>query len=388
MKHKLTRKSNICTKIWKNAGRYKLYCFLPGLNVTALLIWGWDRTFFLQTFHSLFAIGTFIGPWLTKPFLAPSMTHSILDNETVSVSIDINMNTTGNVTNVYHGRSRVYISYFIIGIIMFVVGIVYLIIFVITKGDFSCTKKVESEEKKESFQHADYTRNPNQSKRWYMVSMAVLAFIRFACYVGLELTFPGFLMIFCVTGLGWEKTDSYVAATTYWGSFACSRFAAIFLVMFFSPTTMVAVDVILMILGILVLAIFANYHPFIIILCSAAFGLAGGSFYGCSQSWAYKYMNVSAKVGTIFTTGAWFGMAAIPALAGFLIDSIMAKSFIYLCLAVTIILAICTLAATTLGLKYGADLTESQTFVEEGKKMQNIEDKSLTNLDIHNGSAK
>ena len=255
------------------------------------------------------------------------------------------------------GKSRAYIPFFIIGIIFIISGIAYFVVFFVTR---KYRQKDNQVKPKGNVAKQDDARNPNQGKLWYMIPMAILAFIRFGMYVGIELTFSGFLMTFTVKVLDWEKTDALAATTIYWGSFAASRILSIFLVIFVTPTMMVVGDVTLMLAAYITLSIFVSYHPMVLRICSIVAGLAGGSFYGCSMSWAYKYMKISERVGTVFTSGAWAGMAAIPALAGYLIDSVNALSFVYMCLSVVIVLALSTLSATGIGLKYGRDIPENE----------------------------
>lgn len=318
----------------------------------------------MQGFHGTFAIGTFIGPWLAKPFLAPTWYEPVFSNFTngsdgVTVS-SIHENVTRPVVmqRVY-GESKAMYVYLIIGIYLFLSGIVYFVIFALTRKYVQDENEVEdrkSKDRKKQSRKDSEIRNPNQRKLWYVIPMTLMASVRFASYVGLELTFSGFLMTYAVKGLGWEKSDALVATTSYWGSFAASRILSTGVAMCISPTTYVIFDIVLMVIAYVGMVSLVHLHPMVIMICSAMAGIAQASFYGCSMSWFAKYMHVTERIGSAFTTGSWVGVALLPALAGYLIDYVSPNAFLFMCLADAILLATVTLVSTVLGLKYGAPI--------------------------------
>ena len=330
----------------------------------------------MQAYHCVFAIGTFIGPWVTKPFLA-QVTTRVSNDTTLNTTLQ---NVTGNITKqeetfTVTGESTIMYPFMIIGLFYIANGVIYMVAYFVTRND----PTEELSRKKDSGQDKDKDAdaikpNPNQQKLWYMLPMVFMTFLRFASAVGMEVTFTSFLMPFSVKALKWKKSDGLLATTVYYGSFAGSRILAILMAMVVSPTKMATFNTVLILTACIILSSCIHLYPVVLIVCSSLLGIGQGSLYGSSMSWASKYIHVSRKVGTIFTTGSWTGGSALPALAGHIIDSVSPMGFVYLCLGDGILLATVVLASTLMGLKFGLldELCENTEGTQQAEALRQV----------------
>ena len=329
----------------------------------------------MQLFHCIFSVGAFFGPWIAKPFLAKvsyvpapgqegnstsDVTDGVYGGTGILPSSSPLENTTLQLETVM-GPSSVSTAFLIVGMCMIGTGMLYLVAFFLTRAERREEKKASKPSTLRSSspraEQDELIRNPNHDKKVFQVPMIILAFLRFGLYVGLELTFSGFVMAFAVKGMGWPKEKGLHLTTVYWGAFAASRIFSVFTAVIISPTATVVIDVVLLMSGYLCMALFFSFHPVVLYVTSVLVGLAGGSFYGASMSWYHRYMLVTQRIGGSFTTGSWAGMTALPALAGYFIQYYKPAAFLYLCMAVAILLTTVTTIATVIGLKFGRPLS-------------------------------
>ena len=97
--------------------------------------------------------------------------------------------------------------------------------------------------------------------------------------------------------------------------------------------------------GLIVLTVFIQFHHLILWIFISLAGFGMGSFFGASMSWADKYLNVSGKTGSVFITGSWLGLLALPALTGYLFDNVSPFCYIYACFGDAIALTTVTFLA-------------------------------------------
>ncbi len=95
---------------------------------------------------------------------------------------------------------------------------------------------------------------------WYRIAMVTLTAMRFGSYVGLENQFAGYLTAFAVHGLNLPKTDGLALTSVYRTTFTISRVLNTFIAMWMRPTTMIVIDLIVMIVTYVVLVVTGMYN--------------------------------------------------------------------------------------------------------------------------------
>ena len=354
-----------------------------GQNVTALLIWGWDGAILMQSFHCVFALGTFVAPWLAAPFI--SSDAYTIDNETTtisSVSFQTDDNTmsvrnienyetitdTTNIKTLGIGEelheSNVHFTFLIIAAYEILSSGLFVVSYIFQRK-YSKVNEVNQENgknKNEGVTSEKRSSFKRKEPKWFLFPMLGLMFLRFAFYVGLDVMSASFLMTFAVKGLGWTKSQGIAVISCFRGVYSLGRVSSVLLALIISPTKMIMLDIFLILTGLFVLTIFINFHDLILWIFISLAGFGMGSFYGASMSWADKYMNVTGKTGSVFITGSWFGLLSLPALTGYLFDNVSPYCYIYACFGSAIAVAVVTFLAMGLVFFYNRRHVDQNSF--------------------------
>ena len=348
-----------------------IFINILGQNITALLIWGWDGAFLMQAFHCVFALGTFVAPWLAVPFISSDINVHTTDNDTTTISSvsfpsehntmsvrnqdnyetiteKFDMKTHGNEEELSESNVQsaflVVAAYEILSSGLFVVSY----IFHMKHSHISEVNQENGRNKNTGVTSEKRSSFKKKEPKWFLFAMLGLMFLRFAFYVGLDIMSASFLMTFAVKGLGWTKSQGIAVTSCFRGVYSAGRGTGVFLAVITSPTKMIMFDILLFLAGLFVLTIFINFHDLILWIFISLAGFGMGSFYGASMSWADKYMNVTGKTGSVFITGSWFGLLSLPALTGYLFDNVSPYCYIYECFGSAIAVAVVTSLAMCL----------------------------------------
>ena len=349
--------------------------------MTALLIWGWDGTILMQSFHCVFALGTFVAPWLAAPFISSDM-HTIDNDTTTTSSVSLqtehdtltvqnweNRETITEIINMKIGEesheSNVHFTFLIVAAYEVLSSGLFVVSYIFHRKngnvnelhqDNGRTKhKGVTSEKRSSFKRKE--------SKWFLLPMLGLMFLRFAFYVGLDVMSASLLMTFAVKGLGWTKPQGIAVTSCFRGVYSAGRGTGVVLAVIISPTKMIMFDIFLILIGLFVLTIFINFHDLILWIFISLAGFGMGSFYGASMSWADKYMNVTGKTGSVFITGSWFGLLSLPALTGYLFDNVSPYCYIYACFGSAIAMAVLTFLAMGLVFFYNRRNVDQSSFL-------------------------
>ena len=334
--------------------------------MTALLIWGWDGAVLMQSFHCVFALGTFVAPWLAAPFIS-SDTHTI-DNETTTVSF-VSFQTEDNTMSVRNivnyetitettmktpeigeelSESNVQSGFLVVAAYEVVSSGLFVVSYFFHKKHGHINEVNQENGRNKNKGVTSETRSGSykmKEPKWFLFPMLILMFLRFAFYVGLDIMSASLLMTFAVKGLGWTKPQGIAVTSCFRGVYSAGRGTAVFLAVVTTPTKMIIFDILLFLTGLFVLTVFINFHDLILWIFLSLAGFGMGSFYGASMSWADKYMNVTGKTGSVFITGSWFGRLTLPALTGYLFDNVSPYCYIYARFGSAIAVAVVTFLA-------------------------------------------
>ncbi len=330
------------------------FAYLPGQNVTAVLIWGWDGAVLMQGFHCTFAIGTFVAPWIAKPFISVlgTVNNNSTNTETTTGLSVLHVENTKNFNDTETEQlsdTQVHLAYLIVGAYIFLSGLFFVLVY--------WRSKRKDQTKAGQNKNSGVTTEKNSGMKprepaWYRWPMLLLMFFRFFFYVGLEITAASLLMTFAVKGMGWDKATGVALTACFRGIFFLGRASSVIIAIFVTPTKMIIFYLILINIGLGVVTAFLDYHPLILWVFISMAGFGMGTFYGSSMSWADKYLNMTGKSGTFFVFGAWVGLFIIPALTGYLFDHFSPLYYIYSCLGQSILLLLVSTASMLLAHYY------------------------------------
>ena len=304
----------------------------------------------MQSFHCVFALGTFAAPWLAAPFISTEVPVQSNATATMTNSTKRSQAINGKVET-SRGESHVHFTFLVVGAYSIIAAGFFVVSYLSHRKYFRNHPEIEASKSKgiTSEKHSDKKR---KEPKWFIVPVLVLMFLRFAFYVGLDIMSASLLMTFAVTGLGWTKPQGIAVTSCFRGVYFTDRFASVLLAFLISPTKMIFLDLILILTGLIVLTAFIQFHDLILWIFISLAGFGMGSFFGASMSWADKYLNVSGKTGSVFITGSWVGLLALPALTGYLFDNVSPFCYIYACLGDAIGLTMVTFVAMAMAHYY------------------------------------
>ena len=362
---------------------YVFLFFFAGKNTTALLLWGWDGAILMQAYHCIFAIGTFVSPWIAAPFIIPDHKNDALNSTQIPCTENSTENTLAVLTTIddvhFAETTRVQYSFLIIGVYFLVSSMAFSFTYLAwfkyeeLKGK-ACNKVPIKTEQVETTNAND--QDPKFEPLWYRIPMMILMFLRFGTYVGLEVAYASFLMTFAVKGLNWPRHDGIAVTSVFRASFAAARGISICLAAVVTPTKMILKDLVILITAFIVLLLCVEANDLVLWVSSGVVGFGMGSLYASSMSWVDGKMFITGKAGATFVTGTWIGVLIIPALVGYLFDKVGPFGFIYSCFGDTLLMTlICLLAMLVAWLYHRRKAEKSTNRKTDIKDMHNISTK-------------
>jgi fucose permease len=167
----------------------------------------------------------------------------------------------------------------------------------------------------------------------FKVQIIILLFLFNFVYVGMEVTYGGFVMSFAVDYLKWEKSDGTYVNALFWGSFALTRLLSIVVAKCLRPTVMLIIDLLITCVSLLALLLTVNSNDLSMWVCTALLGIGMASFFPTMLSWAERYINMTGKITATLIVGAALGEMFMPTLTGFLFEAKTPMFLIYILFA-------------------------------------------------------
>ncbi|XP_064634021.1 uncharacterized protein LOC135491960 isoform X2 [Lineus longissimus] len=150
----------------------------------------------------------------------------------------------------------------------------------------------------------------------FKVQIILLLFLFNFIYVGMEVTYGGFVMSFAVDYLKWDKSDGSFVTALFWGSFALTRLLSIVAAKCLRPTVMLIVDLLITSVSLLALLLTVNTNDLSMWICTALLGIGMASFFPTMLSWAERYINMTGKITATLIIGAALAQRHTPPDAG------------------------------------------------------------------------
>ncbi len=303
----------------------------------------------IQGFHATFGVGTIIAPWIVAPFV----THDTSSNTTDNTAIDSQTSMTNLSTSTVHAygnesmvlnvaqalnttlppETKVQYAYSLLSIWFSVVAVLYFISY-----------RMHLRENRQS------TRNTNRNTQvekaqvfepmWYRISMLSLTGLRFGSYVALESKFAAYLTAFAVHGLDLKKRDGLAITSVFRTTFTISRVLNTCVAMCLRPSTMIILDLIVIMTTYTVLVFTVNHYYWAIWIGSSMAGLGMGSFFGASISWITQNVQMTGKAGSFINIGDVTGIMIMTFFIGHMFDSHGPMSFLYICMGDSFLISV------------------------------------------------
>ena len=156
----------------------------------------------MQSFHCVFALGTFAAPWLAAPFISAEVPVESNANATISNSTKRAQVINGTVET-SRGESHVHFTFLIVGTYSIIGAGFFVVSYISYRKYFQHHPEIQASKSKgiTSEKHSD---KKQKEPKWFIVPVLVLMFLRFAFYVGLDIMSASLLMTFAVKGMGWD----------------------------------------------------------------------------------------------------------------------------------------------------------------------------------------
>lgn len=311
---------------------------------------------YMQTIHLMFAVGGFLSPIATAPFL---MVITVTDNPDCSYFINnsafhcngtseqsdmyVVYNDTTSVKYVVHNDttsdsqrdSVLYQAYLISTALCLLVAVPFLFMYFQNRG---LAYKDKSNIKN------DIRKLPLSVR--YGILLLMCLFL--AVDNGMEDAYFGMFSTFIVEELGWTKRNGSYATSLYWGSFALGRLSAICYGSRFKASKLFRYYISLFLaamIGLFLSTVFVFHVGIWIFL--PVMGFAVSVFFPSVFLWTEAdFMSVAGRVSSFLMLSASLGSMINPILIGYLMDNFHSMWFMYVTLADGIVLWVLVWVAT------------------------------------------
>ncbi|CAD5116802.1 unnamed protein product [Dimorphilus gyrociliatus] len=276
----------------------------------------------LQTAHAVWSLGAAIGPFIAKPFLLKELPKDIN-------AYEIGDNTTSEtVTKGFNASNediRVHYAGIIAGIIAVPSILMFTILFFLLKSTIftKATSTVDDPSNRECNKNIKML---NKKKR---IAFLVILVMFYFWLLVTEDTPGHFLATFVIKGLHWDKSDGPLITSVLWGAHSVGRFLAVPISIFLRPKTMIIITTVLTFLSMLTSAILCKYHPMVMWISTAVFGLGMSSTYASVVLRASEVIEMNGIAAGILSIGSSLGNIIGPSVVGVLFDSVSPFSVLY-----------------------------------------------------------
>lgn len=361
------------------------FCFVVAANSVFMAKFKDEKKIqsYMQTIHLMFAVGGFLSPIVTAPFLMvitvpdnPDCSHlmnnslhhcnstsvqpannrherTIVANST-GVTLDFVHNDTATDKYIVHNDtisgkyivyndtasdrqqdSVLYQAYLISTALCLLVAVPFFLMYFQNRG---------LAYKDKSNMRNDIRKLPLSVRYGILLLMCLVL----AVDNGMEDAYFGMFSTFIVQELGWTKKNGSYATSLYWGSFALGRLSAIFYGSRFKASKLFRYYITLFLaamIGIFLSTVFVFHVGIWIFL--PVMGFAVSVFFPSVFLWTEAdFMSVTGRVSSFLMLSASLGSMINPILIGFLMDKFDSMWFMYVTLADGIVLWVLVWVAT------------------------------------------
>ena len=309
-----------------------------------LRLWGDKSAPYLQSLHFAFGLGAFVAPLMAKPFLTTTPQNTSTDAEfrACTDNGDLSANMTDLCGTNYSPVFRY--SFWIAAILLCITALVFMYFaFAVrlypskaTHTHTCTTEKIDSNNEVDKSGESPHNKDHKHNDRWYVAQILSLMFVFYFFYIGIEVTYGGYIASYAVCSLDFSKSTAAILTSVFWGTFALARAVSILLAAYkLSPGMMMVIDIIGSISAMIFLSAFLS-SKVILWVGSAVLGASIASMFPTAISWAEQYIEITGKRAAVFVVGASFGEMVVPLVTGRLFTVYKPSFFIYCTFASTV----------------------------------------------------
>eukprot|EP00053_Salpingoeca_punica_P009985 m.89932 g.89932 ORF g.89932 m.89932 type:complete len:535 (-) comp15242_c0_seq2:315-1919(-) len=282
-----------------------------GGNVLILLLWGKACGPYMQALHFSFGLGTFFAPLLAQHFIGSNLPASQVNCPVDNPTVNGTTTTTTASPEDSVVESDVQWAFWVCTIVILIVAMLFF---------FLSRQAPKGGEK--SAREAAHEHNAHRREGLYRTMVLLLACTFLCVYVGLEVSYGGYLFSYAVKYCPIQLEESKAAYLTsvYWGFFALFRLVAVGLAMKCHPIVITIADLLGTILSSGLMLILHKSETMLWI-GTAMFGASMSSIFPSAYHLVEEYIDVSGKAASIIVVGAATGEMALPLFTGYMFDS-------------------------------------------------------------------
>lgn len=278
-----------------------------GGNVLCLHMWGSNSQAPMQALHASFGVGAFVAPLVTEPLLALHASH----NQTPAYILHPTRGDPIHKGDQDTTKSR--FAYLIIAIILAVVSLSFMLNCICSRCRCAALPAESS-----------HTQNKESGVTGIRFQLLFLLAIFYFLYVGLEVTFGGWVTTYATHGLQWPKYIAVYLNSLFWGTFAITRILSVPLAKCLSATVMVILDMIISLVALIILACFRHPHnpndqaAYAVWFSVGLLGVGLATIFPSGLTWAERYLNITGPAASFLIVGSALGEMLVPSLVGWL----------------------------------------------------------------------
>ncbi|UXI22286.1 FAM76A protein [Sarcoptes scabiei] len=320
---------------------FSIGSFDTAINVWMLEIWSEDSGPFMQALHFTYGIGAFVAPLICEPFLSTESVHLSHHHSPSSSSMEAANDTdpfqTLNISVIDPIDYLIHIPYAIAGAITIFSAMIVLGLFFYKKYEPPRKFKApnddqlsyQSKKKSSILQNGleppmplRLTRSKNLHQTFMTVWIVLMGSMFFTLFVGMEQMHLQFLPTFAVnTDLNLSPSSAAMISSAAALAFTIGRCLSIPLAIKFRPQTILYTNHILMLIGTILLAAYANTSERMLWIGNIVLGCGFSSVYASIYAFLEQKISVTNRIGSIFVFAGGFTAAVSPSMVGRYIEA-------------------------------------------------------------------
>jgi len=252
-----------------------------GIQAILLQVWGPTKSRpLIQSFHFMYTIGAFLAPIIIAPFIEKA-------NEDGSVEAPCpGEEEESNVEQNEEGKKYIFYGYLVPAIMIAIVGCGWIFI--------TFVKVLDPIRENNS----DESDNRKEEKTTTIWSFLLGIFLYFFTIESSEVIYSTYIYDYarCSVNLDLDSSDGTTLNAIFWGTMMGGRAVGIILAKYLTPTVYAAIDLIVCVFAVGLMAIPQILGKQLVYASTAIFGFAMSTVYGNAINFVSKRMNLSGSV--------------------------------------------------------------------------------------------
>ncbi len=221
-----------------------------------------------------------------------------------------------------YSKTHIFYAYLISGILVVTAGCCSIMnLCAITQNNLLETNQENAVEKTKSSDDCTFK-----------IPFLIVVFLFYVSYCGLEANYVNYIATYVVEELSFSKKDGAMVTALFYMGYNFGRVCGIFLIKIMTPQAMLQLFSVLSFLSLLPLVFLSDTNPMTSWVSTAAVGLSVGPIFATAMTWSSQYVDITGKIGLIFTTAFAFGEMTVPIILSAFYGKYGMTSFVYIML--------------------------------------------------------